>query len=404
MHDESYSKSKIRLLSCLAFLMGFAQAVLLYVMSSYFKVAAGVENVGLFYLVSYAVTLIIFFHLHKIIKRIGKSNAFLFSLFFKMITIVLLIMFAPSALTIAILMLYIILGNLEWLALDIIIESYSTDIMSGRIRGRNLTIMNAGILIGPFISTSLLQEFNFSGVYLALLLLNIAIFLIALIGLRQINHRFEANLTARGLLKKIFQRKNIMRAYWVSFALEFFYALMIMYTPIYLRDLGMSWEQIGYAFTIMLIPFVLVQYPMGVLADKKYGEKEFIIFSLIIMAASTALIYFVDSTDVVVWSIILFASRIGASLVEVLRDSYFFKRIDGHDVDIIDFFRTAQSSAYIVASVVSFIILLFFSIKVIFLVIAGVVFLTLIPAIKIQDNKAEREILENISQYDIIKA
>lgn len=392
-HDEAYNRRKMRLISVVAFLMGFAQAVFIYVMSSYFKEASGIENVGLFYLISYAVTLVIFFQLHKIIKRVGKSNAFFFSLFFKIITVVILMNWAPSIWSVLVLMGYIILGNLEWLSLDILIESFSTDMMSGRIRGKHLTILNAGLLLGPFVSTSLLENFGFWGVFMALFLFNSLIFVISLLGLANVNHKFEANLTSKALLKKIFKRKNIMRAYYISFALEFFYALMIIYTPLYLRDLGMSWEQIGYVFTIMLIPFVLVQYPMGILADKKYGEKEFIILSLFIMAISTTAIVFVGSKDVVFWAAILFLTRIGAALVEVLRDSYFFKRIDSRDVDVIDFFRTAQSSAYILASAISFFVLLFFSVKAIFLVIALVVFSALIPAFSLVDNKCEAEIL-----------
>lgn len=383
----------MRLIGLISFLMGFAQAILLYVMSSYFKEASGVENVGLFYLISYAVTLVIFLNLHKIIKIIGKSNAFFFSLFVKIVTIVILMNFLPSPFTTFVLMIYIILGNLEWLSLDIIIESFSTDTMSGRIRGKHLTILNAGLLLGPFVSTSLLAKYDFWGVFLALFLFNALIFVISLLGLANVNHKFEANLSSKALLKKIFKRKNIMRIFYISFALEFFYALMIIYTPIYLRDLGLAWEQVGYIFTIMLVPFVLVQYPMGVLADKKYGEKEFIIFSLVIMAASTLAVFFIGSKDVFIWSVALFSTRIGAALLEILRDSYFFKRIDAHDVDVIDFFRTAQSAAYIAASAISFIALLFFSVKSIFIIVAAIVFSALIPAISLVDNKCEREIL-----------
>jgi len=284
------------------------------------------------------------------------------------------------------------MGNLEWLSMDILIESFSTDTISGRIRGRHLTILNAGLLLGPFVSTSLLTEFDFWGVFMALFIFNSLILVIAMVGLANVNHKFEANLTSKALLKKIFKRKNIMRAYYISFVLEFFYALMIIYTPIYLRDAGLSWEQVGYIFTVMLIPFVLVQYPMGILADKKFGEKEFIIFSLIVMALSTSVIFFIGTSDVALWAFILFLTRIGAALIEVLRDSYFFKRIDARDVDIIDFFRTAQSSAYIFASIISAIILIFFSIKAIFIVVAIVVFSALIPAIKMQDNKCEEEL------------
>ncbi|HLN19402.1 MAG TPA: MFS transporter [Patescibacteria group bacterium] len=392
IHDEAYNSRKMNLISVVAFLMGFAQAVLLYVMSSYFKQASGIENVGPFYLISYTITLIIFFNLHKIIKRTGKSNAFFFSLFFKIITIVVLMNWEPSFFTIIVLMLYIILGNLEWLSMDILIESFSTDVMSGRIRGKHLTILNAGLLLGPFVSTSLLEKYDFWGVFFTLFIFNSLIFVISLFGLANVNHKFESNISARGVIKKIIKRKNIMRAYYISFALEFFYALMVIYTPLYLRDLGMSWEEIGYAFTVMLIPFVLLQYPMGILADKKFGEKEFIIIALFVMFFSTLAIFFTGSKEVIVWSMLLFFTRVGAALVEILRDSYFFKRIDSRDVDAIDFFRTAQSSAYIAASVISLIALLIFSVKIIFFIVAIVVLSALYPAFCLTDNKCEKEL------------
>lgn len=391
-HDEKFDDRKTKLVHCISFLMGFAQAILLYIMSSYFKQASGTENVGLFYFIAYTVSLIIFLNLHKVVKRIGKSNAFLFSLLFKIITITFLLNTAPSILSVVISMAFIILGNLEWLSLDIILESFSSDIMSGRIRGKHLTILNAGLLLGPFISTRLLDHFGFSGIFMTLFLLNSVIFIVAMIGLRNVNHRFDGGLTMRDLVTKVFKRKNIMRAYYVSFALEFFYALMIIYSPLYMRDLGMSWNKIGSIFTFMLVPFVILQYPMGMLADKRFGEKEFMIVSIFIMGFSTIAVFFTTSTSIFVWAIVLFLTRIGAALIEVLRDSYFFKRIDGRDVDIIDFYRTAQSTAFILATAISTIMLIFFPVRSVFLAVAVVIFLALIPAFRLEDNKCEREL------------
>ena len=50
-HQEKIDKQKIKQISFISFLMGFAQAVMIYVMSSYFKQVAGTENVGFFYYV-----------------------------------------------------------------------------------------------------------------------------------------------------------------------------------------------------------------------------------------------------------------------------------------------------------------------------------------------------------------
>ncbi|MDQ1283701.1 MAG: hypothetical protein QG620_49 [Patescibacteria group bacterium] len=393
-HKEHLDERKIKLISFISFLMGFSQAVLLYVMSSYFKLASGMENVGIFYAVSYAIFLFILLNLHKAVRTLGKANVFYFSLLFKIITIVFLIFAAPGNLGIFLLAAYIVLGHIEWVALDVIIENFSADALSGRIRGLHLTIVNAGFLLGPFLSTRLLDTIGFSGIFAFSLIINALIFVFALIGFRESNHRFEQKLKVADIAKKVFARKNILRAYYISFVLEFFYALMVIYTPIYLRDLGYSWEDIGKIFTVMLVPFVLVQYPMGFLADKKFGEKEFLIGALFIMAVSTTAVYFIGLGSVAVWAAMLFLTRLGAALIEILRDSYFYKRIDGRDVDLINFFRTTVPAAYISAAILSTLLLAFAPVKFAFVLVGAVAFSALIPAFALEDNKCEKEMVK----------
>jgi len=392
-HDEKLDDGRIKLSAFVAFLMGFSQAVLIYVMSSYFELATGTKNVGIFYAVAYIIFLIILLNLHKVVRILGKSNVFYFSLLLKIITIVFLIFYEPTLTGALLLMLYIILGHIEWVAMDIIIESFSVDRQSGRIRGMHLTILNLGFLFGPFVSTYILDKMGFHGVFIFSLIFNAFVLIFALIGFRKVNHRFEQRLSVVDILKKALARRNIMRIYYISFVLEFFFALMIIYTPIYLRDLGYSWESIGLIFTAMLIPFVLVQYPMGILADKKTGEKEFLIFALLIMGVSTMVIYFIGTSTLIMWALMLFVTRIGAALIEILRDSYFYKRIDGHDVDLINFFRTSLPVAYICAATLSSFVFIFLPVKFAFILTGLVVLSALYPAFKLQDNKCEADFL-----------
>ena len=392
-HDERLDKRRIELASFISFLMGFSQSVLAYVMSSYFKLASGTENVGAFYTVAYIIVLIALLNLHKLVRGIGKSNVFYVSLIIKLSAIAALIFAAPSRLGIFLLMIFVIAGNMEWVSLDVIIESFSTDKMSGRIRGLHLTVLNAGFLLGPFISTHILDQFNFQGIFIFAFIFNAFVLIFSLIGFRNVNHRFDQDLKVLDVIKKVVAQKNILRIYYISFVLEFFYALMIIYTPLYLLDLGFTWDKIGLIFTFMLIPFVLLQYPMGFLADKKTGEKEFLIFSIFIMGVSTLFIYFIGAAGIVFWSVALFATRIGAALIEILRDSYFYKKIDGHDVDMINFFRTSLPVAYIVATAMSSFILFIFPIKVAFILAGVVVLSALYPAVKLADSKSEREMI-----------
>lgn len=394
VHDEKLNSSRVKLVGFISFMLGFSQALLVYIMSTYFKQSVGTDNVGIFYLLSYAIILIGLLNLHKLIKKLGKVCVFYLAFILKIIAIASLIFLPLSWWGIAFLMLYIVSGALVWVSLDTILESSSEDRSSGEIRGVNLTIMNAGLIFGPIVSYKILEEVGFSGIFLLSLIIHAIVFSIGLMKLKRANYKFRDNkLAIKNLIKKVIKRKNVMKIYYISFALDFFYALMIIFTPLYLLDLGYSWHQLGIVFTIMLVPFILIQYPLGILADKKTGEKEFLIFAIFVMGISTFIFYCANAPCIVIWTLILFITRIGAAIIEVLRDSYFYKRIDGHDVDIIDFFRTSKPVAYMIAAILSTIILFLFSMKAIFLLVSVVVLSALYPAVRLVDNVSEEELM-----------
>lgn len=391
-HKEKLNEKKVKIIGAISLLLGFAQSLLVYVESSYFKLSLGSDNVGLFYSIAYVIALVGLLNMHRIIKWIGKSIAFFLLFLVQILAIAMLMIVSPSLWGIVLMMTYIIASYLVLVVLDIILETYSEDKASGRIRGLHLTLINIGFLIGPMISTGVLEKYDYPGLFFATMVINMGIFLIALIGLRDGNKHFHGNLTVRDLVKKIFVNVDLMRIYWISFALEFFYALMIVYTPLYLLDLGFTWQQIGIMFTVMLIPFVLFGYAAGYLADRKFGEKEMIIGSLAIMLVSSATIFFITSPSLWLWAVILFSTRIGAAFIETLRDSYFYKRIDGEDMDLISFFRTARSFAYLFSTGISALFLVFFPVKSVFLLVAAVLFFSLYPAVRLVDSVALTEI------------
>jgi MFS family permease len=379
----------------ISFLLGFSSAVTSYIISSYFQAVRGSDNISIFYFLSNLILLIFLLNFHKLVRAFGKSFIYIASSFLLAISSLVVFMLPTSWAGAFAVLFNIIIFGLSYVSHDIVLESYSTDVMSGRIRGFNSTILNAGFLVGPFLAMTILDRFNFQGVFLFQFVLVFLIFLIAFFNLKKVNHKFKPVVTVNGLLRKIFIRKNILRIYYISFLLDVFIFVMIVYMPIYLRNLGMDWSKIGIIFTIMLLPFVIFQYPAGRLADKKMGEKELIIFSLFIMGVSVFSIYFIGSTSLYVWSIVLFITRIGAALLEILRDSYFYKRIDGADVDIINFFRTARPVGFLAASALSAVMLLFFPLNSIFILLAIIIFTGFYPALKLKDNLGEEEVMEN---------
>ncbi len=158
--------------------------------------------------------------------------------------------------------------------------------------------------------------------------------------------------------------------------------------PIYLQHhIGFSWAEIGIMFTIMLLPFVLFEIPVGELADYKYGEKEFLAIGFVILALSTVFMSFITVKVFWIWASILFISRVGASLVEVSSESYFFKHVNAKSTDVISFFRVDRPIAFIVAPVVATVSLELLPFQYIFIVFGVILLVGTKYALELEDTK-----------------
>jgi MFS family permease len=139
----------------------------------------------------------------------------------------------------------------------------------------------------------------------------------------------------------------------------------------------------------MLIPFVLIEFPIGKLADKKYGEKEFLVFGFIITAIFTAMIYTTNSNSILIWAVLLFCTRIGASFIEIMVETYFFKKTQEKDSGFVGIYRGASPFAYLVAPSISAIIMIYWHIPLLglFPILSGILMLGFIATLFLQDTK-----------------
>jgi MFS family permease len=390
--EKKGEAKELKLLNSFSFFLGFQSILVVYIMSSFFQAISGLERIESFFIVGYFASFLILINFHYLIKKIGKTNAFLFILAVKSIALfgVAFLSFDLARVFLAIVILA--LGPIVWVGLDILVESFSQDKFTGEIRGKLLTSMNVGCLLAPFLSAYLVgntESFRWPFFLAGLIVLNI--FLISLVKIPKINYDVQAAKPIKEILKKIMKRKNVSRIYYVSFLMETFYAVMVVYTPLYLLSCGLKWEEIGKIFTIMLLPFIFLQYPVGRLADKKTGEKELLAIGILIMGVFSGLLFFVEGRNVLLWGAILFATRIGAAMIEVLRDSYFYKRIGPADIDIINFYKTARSISYIFALVFFGIISFFLPIRFIFATLSFLIFTGILAIWNLNDNEVYRE-------------
>jgi len=377
----------VHLITFLGFVFGFSGAILTYITSSYFKQVVNTGNVGIFYIISFSVILVSLFYLNKLIEGFGRART-LMTLITMQIGVLFVLQFVDVAIGGAmLLMLYMILLGVISVVFDIVLEAYSTDGETGRTRGLFLSVYSFGFLMGPLSSVYILQHYGFSGIFFSTMILYVIMFFIIFMALNDIKgHVKRQNLSLTQIITKFKSNINLAKIYWIAFTLRFFYAVMTVFAPLYLRDIGFSWGDIGFIFAVMLIPFIFIEYPAGVLADKKYGEKEMLFIGLIIIIGSVVTMYFIDDHELWVWMGILFISRVGAALIEAMQDSYFYKQIDENDVALINFFRSTRSIGYIVSAILVGITLYFFDdMRYIFVVLGIILVIGMYPIITLKD-------------------
>jgi predicted MFS family arabinose efflux permease len=182
--------------------------------------------------------------------------------------------------------------------------------------------------------------------------------------------------------------KNLFGVTVTNFLLQLFYGFMVIYTPIYLtKHIGFSWSETGIIFTIMLLPFVLFELPVGELEDYKYGEKEFMVIGFVILSLTTTFMGYILSNTFWMWATILFLSRIGASFVEISTDSYFFKQVDDRRSDIISLYRGVRPIAFITAPILATISLQLIPFQYLFLVFGAIMLIGTKYALSLKDTK-----------------
>ena len=369
-----------------SFFLSLHFGAILYVNSSLLGKFFEPDTVSLLFLIGALDNIIFFLFAPRLIERFGKR---LLLFLFLLITAFSTFGLATAQTVPLILTSFITYSSVLFMiyyCLDIFLEELSVDKKTGEIRGLYLTAMNLGIALGPLMLALLAEEDVLRPVYMLAGLLLVPPILLALFSFKSRSPKWHG-LHHHALLpfKAWWRTKNIRRVTLAKSVLEFFFAFMIIYTPLYLHGvLGFEWSTLGVMFTIMLLPFVLLQWPVGEFSDRFVGEKEFMIFGFLVMGTS---LLFMPSlgADVIIWTVILFLSRVGASFVEVTTDSYFFKHVDASDTGLLSIFRLTRPVGIVLGAAGGVLALNLFSFEKIFFVLAVVVFLGFKESLSLKD-------------------
>lgn len=364
---------KILLVHLGGFFLAAHFATVAYVNSSLLKQLVGNSSINLLYALGSLLGLILLALVPFLLRQHGSVPVFLFFIVLEVFAVLGMGISTLAHMIIILFLIHIAVDSVLYFCMDLHLEQETdTEGSTGRNRGFFLTASNAAWVLSPLLLALLVTEGDFSNIYFLSGAALIPLFIIAKVFFKNTEKAKAATANVLAMMRALLKGGDKARIIGVQFALQFFFAWMVIYLPLLLNlEIGFGWDKIGPLFTIMLFPFLLFELPAGFLSDKKIGEKEILFTGLAIMVLATLAIPNISLPVFAVWAAVLFATRVGASLVEVACESYFFKHVKEDDTALISLFRMARPFSYIIAPVIAIPVLIFFSYSASFYFLAG---------------------------------
>lgn len=361
----------------------------LYINSNFLNTLISDTSTSIAFAVAAALAIMTMSATARLLPKFGNYRTTLGLLIAEIIAVsILAIQSAPIWLLIAAFIAHWVLTAVIRFNLDVFLEKYSDDSKTGEIRGTLITLTYIAFLIAPPVAGFVVGDDNFWKIYLIAAIVILPLLGILLKKFKDFPDANYAETTLSKSLKRVWKDINVRFILGAMLILQIFYATMVVYTPIYLNQfIGLSFSSIGIIFSIMLIPFVLLGRPLGEIADRYLGEKEILITGFVIAAGFTLSLAFVTSTEIWVWGALLFGTRIGATMIEVMSDGYFFKQVESFDTDELSVLRMIRPLAYIIGPVLASLVLFLAPFEFIFIGAAGLLILGAAVTLPLVDTK-----------------
>lgn len=357
----------------LSFIFVFHGLMVAYINSSYMERHLSPEGVGALYTIGSALAVIAFLFFSHALRAVGNVRL---SLIFALIDIASLItlgMAESSATAIVAFVIFITINPLLYLNIDIFSEAIigTDESDTGSKRGLTLTLMSISATLAPLTMGLIVDGTdNLELVYFYAAGIFVLFIIFLLWRFREFSDPSYVHFHMRKSVRCMWLETDIRNVMFSHLLLQMFFAWAIIYIPLYMAtEIGFNWEQIGYITAIGLLAYVILEWPIGLVADKWIGEKEIMAIGFLVLAVSSSWLAFMSEANLLAWMILIFITRIGASMVEATTESYFFKHTDASDANTIGFFRLLRPLANLFGALLGSVALLYLPFNLTFIVL-----------------------------------
>ena len=360
-------------------------AVIIYFQSNYLVEKGFSENgVGLLYAVGSILSITSIFLLPPLLSRIGNFAALTILIVLEALALLALSVSSTPLLVGALFMFVYASATVMGLPLDIFLEETTeSESKTGSTRGMFITMYNIAFAAAPASAGYLVATLgndNLGILFLISALVLVPMLPLAFFYLRNVPNRVYQKINFAALRRLVVHNSSLRTAFMSQLLLRMFFTIMVIYGPLYLHvQAGLSFATIGIISSIMLLAYVLLELPLGHLAQHFRAERGIMTLGFLIAAIATASIPFVPlSAAVALWAFVFFFTRVGGAMIDITSETYFFKQIDGDDTDALSIFRSLGPLSSIIGPVLGSVVIAFGGIENVF-ILGGVILALGIP-------------------------
>lgn len=356
------------------FFFSTLSALVGYTLLPYLATIMPIEQTGMVVTAAGVIGAVSFAFLPRLVARVGAQELALVLGLIQMIGLFVLSATPSPAVGIAVTIIVVAFMPFLAYALDLLLEATgAAGGMTGRVRAVFLTAWNLGSFVAPLVIGTLLDGANnYALVFMAGA--GAIVPVVILFAARRLpTNGIPTTAPISHSLRCIFNNRDLAAVTVGHIFLWMFYVWAPLYVPIYLHTiLGFSWTTLGWIFSVMLIPYVLLEYPAGWIADHYPQEKHLMLAGFVIAGSALASVSFITATTApLLILLILVTSRCGAALIESTTEGHFFRRVSDRDINSVSIFRAAWPLSYALAPLFGSLILAASNYQTLFLVTGG---------------------------------
>lgn len=369
----SHKKIGFWMIYPLSVIFSFHALLVTYIHSTYMETYLSPEGVGALFSIGSAIAVIAFLFFAHALKAIGNVKLTLILAVLDLLSLVVMGLTDLPATAISAFVIFLVVNPLLYLSIDIFSETIigNDESSTGSKRGLTLTLMSIAAVIAPLVMVVLVGESdNLRPVYFTAAGVFSLFIIFILTKFRDFADPQYPQIKVKSTIRSLWMKSDVRNVLLAHFVLQIFFTWGAIYMPLYLAtEIGLPWDDIGYVLAVGLMAYVIFEWPIGIIADKWIGEKEIMALGFLILAVTSAYFSFMADATFIGWMILIFMTRIGAAMVEITTESYFFKHTKGGDAHAISFFRLLRPLSTVFGALIGSAALLYMPFNLIFIVL-----------------------------------